>query len=136
MIGDAARSTGATACLELNSIEEGPILWLMLLSLFLLHFILFGVGGCSTWSNDDSWTMMSLVWRGIRIFIINIIVVAVIVVAVAPSTETKRMQEEEVSTPPRRMLELELLFMVSYWSCCAIIIISTPTPSIEDIRRK
>ncbi len=135
MIGDAARSTGATACLELNSIEEGTILWL-LLSLFLLHFILFGFGGCSTWSNDDPRTV---IWRGIRILIISniTIVFAVIVVAVAPSTETNRMQEEVVvSTPPGRMLELESLFVVSYWSCCFIIIMSTPTPSIEDTRRK
>ena len=104
MIGDAAGATGATARLELDFIEEGTILLL----LSFLRFVGSGRGGgCSTRSNDDSLTMMSLIGRYISIFIINNIVVVVVfvVVAVAPSTEAKRMHEEVASTPPRRMLE-------------------------------
>lgn len=84
MVGNASGSTGPTAGLNLDPIEEWTILLLLLLLLgttwmFLFLFSVVPLG--STGSNDDSLLMVSLVGGG------RSINVKVVVVVIAPSTE-------------------------------------------------
>jgi len=81
MVGNASGSTGPTAGLNLDPIEEWTILLLLLGTTWMFLFLFSVVPLGSTGSNDDSLLMVSLVGGG------RSINVKVVEVVIAPSTE-------------------------------------------------